>query len=158
MYAREHELDAKIKAVNAANKAAVEIYRLLEPIFRPLVGCKILKADGSLLKSVEKLIPELPDVGGNTYRSSSKYSLVWNVSACQCSAFDSIATYHDVSVYVGRLDGDVLTELYDAPEPKHYRTDHTPDEARALQAEYEAAKSKADDIRSKLALMGINER
>ena len=46
---RPARLAARVKAVNAAHACANELHRTLIDIFRPLVGVKLFKVDGSFL-------------------------------------------------------------------------------------------------------------
>lgn len=109
-------LEAKVEA---RNLVAVEHNRLLTVLaaaFAPLVGQKILKADGSLLAKFESLAPRA--VGGplfSIYKLSSAYSLAFVVrSRVNCG--DHGCVYDEATVYVGDLDGAVLKGLI-APQP-----------------------------------------
>ncbi len=158
-------LAAKVAAVNRANAESARLHAALTPIFAPLVGCKILKADGTLLESVKKLLPEMPNTHAlSTYReqrASSGYSLLWQVKAAEGYQRESergtdrnTATYHETAVYIGELDGNVLTRLlpYDA---SLRRTDWTPEEVAQLRREAEEAKKAARDAEGKLHEFGL---
>ena len=105
-----NRLAARVKAVNAANRMAGEVYDKLAAIFAPYVGCKIEKADGGLLAKVAKALPEFPYSNGlHVYKYASNYSLVWMVKACEVC--DGIACYHEAGVYVGEMRDGVLLKL-----------------------------------------------
>jgi hypothetical protein len=106
-------LEAKVKAVNRANKLGLEVYQLLAPVFVDLVGTKILKADGSLLQKIENRLPTLTnDRRTRVSRSPSRYVLAWNVQTNEPES-EFTVTYHEVTVYVGDVDGDALKAIRD---------------------------------------------
>ena len=77
MYDAKIALDAKVKAVNKANAYATKLYPMLASVFKPLVGQKVLKADGSILAKYAKLMPDflLAPEGIHVCQHMSKYSL-----------------------------------------------------------------------------------
>lgn len=134
------DLEAKVKAVNRANEYANKWYRILRPIFEPLVGTKILTVNGSLTNKVEKLMPELP-CGVHVYKCPSDYRLTWNVQTCE-SIPPYGCCYHETPVTIGNLDGQILKEIVDF---KDCRTDYSAAEVERLRAEYKKAKEAADE-------------
>ena len=143
-------LAAKVAAVNLANSEAVKLHKLLSPIFAPLVGCKILKADGTLLESVKKLLPELPNtVSLSVYRVSDSYLLVWAVkasvgyqSAREVGTGYHSAIYSETFCYVGEIEnGNVLKALVSFERTLGgIRTDFTEAEVIEKRAVLEKAK------------------
>lgn len=112
METRENRLAAKVKAVNACHLAHNEWLEKLRQVFMPLVGQKILKADGTLLSSVAKLMPKLPNtVQLSIYRHTSNYSLAWTVKTCEDIDGSSGCLYYTTTFYVGELDGQVLSKI-----------------------------------------------
>ena len=146
---RIEELQANIDAQNEAGTYAKQLYAQLLPIFKPLVGTKILKANGSVIAKIKISLPEFPCNGRlHVYRFMSGYSLTWIVKACATfrgpGCWDS-SIYRDASVTIGDLDGATLKDIKEAPD---YRTDYTLEEikdkwskAEAAEKAYEAAKS-----------------
>lgn len=155
-------LEAKVAAVNNANRYALELYPQLRAIFEPFIGQKIEKADGGLLMKIAKLLPEFPCKPGlHVYKMSSDYSLVWVVKTCESQAINGkhdnyhVAHYHETSVYVGNMRHGVLTDFCKAPE---LRTDYTAAEVEAAREAYRKAKQAADDARSALFNFGEYDR
>ena len=115
------DLELNVIAVNLVNKNANEWYEKLVPIFTPLVGKKVVKKDGSLIESVKKLLPTLPNTPGiSVYHSPSKYSLIFTVKVCV--AKDNSCTYKKTTVYIGDITGDTLTQIL---KKYNHRSDYT---------------------------------
>ncbi len=157
---RQARLEAKVKAVNRAHAHAVKLYDALVPVFTPLVGCKILKADNTLLQSVQKVIPVVE--GGNSslrvYRNQSNYSLAWTVNASENIVGQQSCLYYEISVYVGNLDGQVLKDIMDPANQGFRRTDYTAGEIEGKRNVYEEAKKVMEDAKSALWPFGENDR
>ncbi len=151
MNTRREKLTARVAAVNKANAYANELYVKLADYFRPLVGQKILKADGSLLAKIEKDLPEM--ASGNelhVYRHRSEYSLAWTVKTCEFMPPHG-CMYHETTVYVADLKGQTLGEL---SRPFEARSDYTVEGIEKLREAYETAKKAADNARSALFPFG----
>ena len=143
---RIEQINLKVQAVNAANKMALELYPKLVEVFQPLVGKKILKADGTILEKYKKLMPELPNTPSMmVYRYSSDYNLIWKVDAKVW--VDERYNSHEVSIYVGELTGDTLKAITLPVEER--RTDWTTEEVVKLVEDMEAKKKVYEDARSK---------
>ena len=153
---RTERLAARVRAVNRANEFGRGLFVALTNIFEPLVGQKILKADGTLLEKFKKLLPPLPCTDGlHVYRHSSNYSLAWTVKTCEQIKDTHNCVYHEVVVYVGDLRGQLLEKLVTHQfDEKTYRTDYTADEVKAKRAAYDEAKRLADEARSALYPFG----
>jgi hypothetical protein len=109
------QLEAKVEARNIVATEHNRLLPLLAAAFAPLVGQKILKADGSLLAKFESLTPRA--AGGplfSIYKLSSNYSLAFVVRSCVNA--ERGCAYDEATVYVGNLDGAVLKDLI-APQP-----------------------------------------
>ncbi len=149
------ELTAEVNAVNLANGYANELLPLWRDFFVPLVGQKIVKADGSLLAKLESKLPKFPAVKGRagqhehasvmTYRHRSDYSLAWTVKTCWPIP-PHTCTYYERTLYIGDMGGDTLKAMTNHGEP--WRTDYTVEAAVAAIEAYEAAKKAADEARS----------
>lgn len=149
---RAMRLVAKVKAVNRAHEYAHKLYAQLVPIFKPLVGQKILKADGTLLAKYDKLLPELPCFGNlRVYRHKSDYSLGWTISTDETDS-PHTCLYYDVTVYIGRLSRGVLESI---EEPFNGRTDYTVEEVDQKRAAYTEAQKVADACKSALHPFGM---
>ena len=150
-----NRLSPKVKAVNVANAYGIELYDKLAAVFTPLVGCKIEKADGTLLAKVAKLMPSLPHgVGLSVYRYTSNYSLMYVVKTCESDGYNG-CMYHETSVYIGEMRDGVLVKLCNKPE---LRTDYTVAEVEANRKAYEVAKEAASQAESKLHPFGEYDR
>lgn len=156
MNTRVEKLTAKVAAVNRANEYAARLYAALADNFAPLVGQKIIKADGTLLAKYEKLLPVLacsPDL--HVYRHSSDYSLAWTVKTCEFMPPHS-CMYHEVTVYVGDLRGATLEKM--TVHPFTGRTDYSVEEITGKRLAAESAKKVADELRSDLYPFGEEDR
>ena len=154
MNSREEMLACRVVAVNNAYKYANTLYDFLAEKFLPLVGKKILKADGQLLAKYEVKLPSsMSRATFTTYRISSDYSLVWRVSACEFMPPGG-CMYHSVSVYIGSLDSSILTGI--SPPPA-YRVDYTVDEIVALREAYKIAQNLVDKAKSALYPFGESD-
>lgn len=153
-------LDAKVAAVNLANKTANETYPILRDIFEPLVGTTINKKDGTLLAKIAKLLPEFPCTPRlHIYKYSSDYSLVWVAKTC-CTAPGMHADcqhahYHEANIYVGHVRNGILESLHDAP---NLRTDYAVDEILAARERYKIAEQAASEAKSALFPFGEYDR
>ena len=149
-------LENRVEGVNMANKYANEIRPMLVKVFEPYIGCKILKADGSLLASVLKWVPKMRnDNSLHVYRSSSAYSLAFVVKSCVSR--DGRAYYHETYVHIGAIDGCVLRDVRDDGD-ELFKTDYSADEVAAARREYEAAEKAASEAESKLHPFGKYDR
>lgn len=129
-------------------------YQRLIPMFSPLVGQKILKADGSLLKKWQDALPTFEYSNElHVYRHTSNYSLAWTVKTCEFMPPGS-CMYHETTVYIGELKGQTLEKL---SRPFEARDDYTVEEIENKRAEFEAAKKAMEAARSKLYPFGEND-
>lgn len=150
-------LAAKVAAVNNANRYANALHPLLTEALAPFIGCKVIKVDGSLLKTIQAALPTFPNtVPLSVYRGSSGYSLYWVVKTCEGIAPHG-CVYHEVSVYVGKLNGQTL-ESWDGCKWEPHRTDWTPDEVAELREKAEKAKRAASDAESAVHEFGMYDR
>lgn len=150
----KRRLEAKVVAVNRCHSEAKKLFAQLREAFLPFVGQKIDKADGGLLEKVKKLLPEIPNTYSlSAYRSSSRYSLAWNVKSGE--TVDNRAIYHDVSIYIGDMSDGILTGLHDTI---NLRDDYTAEEVLNLRADYKAKKKIAEEAESKLFPFGEIDR
>lgn len=149
-------LDARIKARNRANLEATRLYWALAEAFTPLVGTAVVKNDGGILHKHMKRMPEFPRGGPVTvYRNNSSYSLSWTVKVCISIGDSWGCVYEEATVYVGKMDGNVLTEIDSAFEG---RTDFTAEEILEKREAYEVARKAYDDARSALCPFGEHDR
>jgi hypothetical protein len=152
MNTRLESLTAKVAAVNRANEYATRLYTALAEKFAPLVGQKILKADGTLLAKYAGLVPTLPcSPDLHVYRHSSNYSLAWTVKTCEFMPPNG-CMYHEVTIYIGYLQGATLEKMISTPFTG--RTDFSVEEIIGKRAAYESAKRVADELRNDLYPFG----
>lgn len=156
-------LAARVIAVNIANNYANSLFDKLSPIFKPFVGQKIIKIDGSLLEKVQKLIPQ--DLGQKflsgssiqVYRDSSQFSIRYTVKSCVNIEGGCSCVYYETSVYIGEFDGQNLKSIHDNPDTQR-RIDFTAEEITAKREEYKRLKKLADDAMSALQPFGEYDR
>ena len=142
----ETSLDAKVQAQNTAAFIANELYPVFRGIFEPMVGQKVLKADGSLLAKVEAQLPKIQNIQGvQVYRQSTQQNLYWSLCwavKVSCTVKNSPFWEHqEVYITVGSLDDGVLVELVDEADKK--RDDYTANEIRRLQEVYRVKMEEA---------------
>ncbi len=145
-------LKAKIEAVNEANAYAADLYTILSARFAPLVGKKILKADGTLLAKYADLAADLPcEVRVSVYRNVSNYTLGWTVKTC-VSVPPHGCVYHETTVYIGNLTNhDTLKSIV---EPAEYRIDYTAAEVIAKRVALKNARQAMETARTELYPFG----
>lgn len=156
----EATLAARIKAVNTANDYANTIFYSLDEWAKPLIGQKVFKVNGELIKKYADNLPMFTNqwnsVGIHVYRASSQYSLGWTVKACASIEGGCGCVYHETSVYVAHVDGQVLSSMYDKQPP--HKTDYTAADITAKREEYKRLKKLADDAQSALHPFGEYDR
>lgn len=139
--ARE-KLEAQVKAVNMANAWANEIQPKLIEFFRPLIGQKIIKGDGDLLRKLQNPVDEItagtdPNGYSRAYKIGSSYSLAFVCKTC-VGYGDCYCVYHEAHVYVGSIQGDTLVSFFNDHGP--LKADWTAEEVEKLRAEHDKAK------------------
>lgn len=149
------KLQARVEGINKCHAYANGLYERLIEIFRPLVGCKIEKADGTLLKKIADQLPQLGNKTFHVYKIASNYSLVWNVKICIQYPGEGHCTYHDVSVYIANVRDGVITELLGPPK---FRTDFTVEGVVEARETYEAAETAYRAAQSALFPFGEYDR
>lgn len=145
-------LIGKVKAYNTAHQEAMNLHARLTPIFKQLIGQKILKVDGSFLAKVQKLLPEHtnPPIGVRIYRHHSNYMISYAVNVCvQCE--EHACVYAESYVNIGELNGDILKSVVDAPV---LRTDYTVEEIEAKRKIYKELEEKAREAKYALNPFG----
>ena len=153
---RPARLAARVKAVNAAHACANEFRKILTDIFRPLVGVKLFKVDGSILAKYVPLLPEFPNRHDlMVYRHRSDYSLAWTVKTCEQVVGASHCLYYETTIYVGEVSGVTLKNVND---PCDMKTDYTAADIAAKRETYKVAKKVADDALSALYPFGEYDR
>lgn len=123
-----NKLQAKVKAVNAAMAAVNEWHPRLREFFAQFVGQKILKADGSLLGKVDKLVKELglPNKHNlQVFRAVSQYALMYTVKTSEMDS-EHTCLYYEIHFGIGNLENGVLANLSDKRDIA--RADYTVEE------------------------------
>lgn len=160
MERREATLAARIKAVNAANDYANNLFDILADWVKPMIGQKVFKVDGEWMEKFKNKLPTFAkqwnNVDVHVYRASSRYSLGWTVKACVSIEGGCGCVYHETSVYVAHVDGQVLSSMYDKQTP--HKTDYTAADITAKREEYKRLKKLADDAQSALHPFGEYDR
>lgn len=112
-------LTARVTARNRAAAVAAELCPAIRAIFAGREGSKVMKVDGSLLKSIADEVKTIIDEGtkGCTgsvaicYRNRSDYSLSWTVKCSENVAPDTFGAgcvYEEATFYVANLIGQTL--------------------------------------------------
>lgn len=148
------KLEAKVDAVNVCNTEALRYYDKLEDFFRPFVGKKIDKSDGSFVKAVKDGLSFLPN--GNrlsVYRMSSNHVLLFFVRLSY--QFGDISKSHTASLRIGYIREGVLTGMYTKPDAtSDLKTDYDVKLITSLRERRDAAIKAASDIESELRDFG----
>lgn len=153
---RLNRLRARVEARNLAAAEANRIRPLLREFFASYVGKKVLKADGSLLKSIDDALNAagIFPVYSNrlhVYRStSSHYSLTW--VAKSCVVIEGAVAYEEAAVYIATLSGADLSHMN--ADHGDEKCNYTVEEIQALRKDYEVKKRIADDAKSALYPFG----
>jgi hypothetical protein len=141
------KLQAQIRAVNSAHAYAMRLYPILADYFRPMVGCKIMKADNQTL--LAKIVNGLPDFPDNppfrVYEFSSEYSLRWVVQ--ECITVNGVSHYHDADLYIAFTRYGAIDKMCDAPQ---FKCDYQIETLEHIGNSYQEAKKLADDFFSQL--------
>ena len=139
----ETSLDAKVQAQNTAAFIANELYPVFRAIFEPMVGKKVLKADGTLLAKVEEQLPKIQNISGvHVYRQNSVFCTLCWVVKVSCAVKGSPFWEHkEVYITTGLIDGVVLGKLFDEIDKK--RDDYDVNEIRRLQEVYRVKMEEA---------------
>ncbi|RTL00390.1 MAG: hypothetical protein EKK57_07255 [Proteobacteria bacterium] len=149
------KLTAAVDAQNAANQIANDLFPKMREAFRPFVGKKILKADGSLTQAVQNAIARIfPDNKvARVFRSQGRYHLGFRVSVSRNYSEHS-CLYKEAGVVVGMMDGGgILDKIYE--ENLSLRTDFRVEE---IQAARELVRVKRNELsRAEGELMGFGE-
>lgn len=144
------ELAAKVRAVNAAHAEANRIFPILQEFFKPYVGQQVLLQGGGLLKKIKNKLPKFENL--HVFMdSNTRYSLKWEVKACEHVQGEQHVVYHSVTIYVGNIDGLILKDVYPEFSAKD---DYTVEEIEAARLEYKRLKELADNAKSALAPFG----
>jgi len=147
------KLEARIEARNTVNRLAMEVYDALLPVVAPYVGKKIKNADGSL---VAKLKNEVDNVWApfraknQVYQGSFGYSLSFVAKVCIQS--DGRAYYDEMSVYLGELDGAILSKVC---EPYQRKTDYKAEDIALAREEVSRARKVLQA--AEIGLQGFGE-
>jgi len=157
---RRATLDARVKATNMINAWANKVGPILLERFRPLVGVKLLKVDGSFLEKYKHLceIP-LPDKMHRYHRDNSGYWLSFNLDVCVSVEGYEGCIYEKNHVHIGNFDGQTLKDVRNAPlASETLRTNYTAEEVIALRAEFDRCKKIAQQAESALYPFGEYDR
>lgn len=153
----EEKLKAKVRAVNRANREANRLYTALTEALTPFVGCKIIRADGELMKEVAKNFPDFGtknDFDLMVYKNRSEYSLSFTVKAGESIDGTSKCLYHETTVYIGSLSNGVLINLSSAEQ---YREDYNFEDVKAKRRVYDLAKKTLDAALSAIGPFGASD-
>jgi hypothetical protein len=156
----ETSLDAKVQAQNTAAFIANELYPVFRGIFEPMVGQKVLKADGSLIAKIEAQLPKIQNIQRvQVYRQSTQQNLYWSLCwavKVSCTVKNRpFCEYQEVYITVGSLDDGVLVELVDETDKK--RDDYDVNDIRRLQEVYRVKMKEAREAERALYPFRYND-
>lgn len=142
--------EAHVCAVNKVNARANKLALELQTILAPLVGKKVLKADGHLVKKYAGLFTEFMNDDLQIFQYTSRYSMnneiEFMVKGCETGRHGN---YHVTYVYAGKCDNDgVLTEVCEPCTDR--RTDWTVAEVDAARRAIDKADQALRDAKSSL--------
>lgn len=167
-------LAAKVAAVNLCHTLANQYGAILRDFFRPYVGQKVLKTDGSFLESFKKQLPELPSWQTNrainvNLTTGGGYSIRLDIRVSQ-GYTDFRGNYstlnYETSVYIADLTS-VGTHDFNAPKQYvgaiydsalNYQTDYKAEQIIQLRKCLEDAEKVVSDLKSKLHSFGTYDR
>jgi len=155
-------LNSKVAAVNNANRIALALHPVLYDIFAPLVGQKVVTADGVLKTKVARLMPALPDTDVlRVHRPRCQESLTWTVTTWTLVNHGAAGDYknrrveqHRAAIDIGTLDNGVLIDVESNMDP--LRVDYNVDEIWAEIATLTAAR-KAEKRSQRAIRAAINK-
>lgn len=153
-------LETRVKGVNRCHKYANELYPVLLEAFSEFVGNKVELAVGGLTQKVRNKIDQLnlPCTPGlHVSRYPSRYNICYRVTTSECSD-KGHAYYHEVSLYIGELDGNVLKKINDLKDFKPYKIDYEAADIEIKRTQYKLAKSLADAAQAALYPFGEYDR
>lgn len=151
------KLNAKVKAVNLANKAANAWKPVLVNFFKAYVGKKIFKANGGLMASVADKMPQLGGIDKvSFYANNSQYSL-WYV-AKSCVGYAQSCIYYEAGMRIGDMENGVLKSVYEFdPAKDAWREDFSADEVLAKMKAVEEAEKALDAAKGNLFPFQMND-
>lgn len=155
----DNELIANITALNLANSVANRLHPALAEYFTPLIGQKIIKADGSLIAKHKDKVAELiaqfeRPSKGTTHnnvritRFNARTSLAYDISVCERVPNEEHCTYKNVVIYIGDMPGDSITRL--EPVVTDRPTAYNLEKIKAAQAEYKRLQALADKAKDEI--------
>lgn len=135
-------LEAKVAAVNGANKLANEFVPIILEACKAFVGQKVLKADNSLTAKFKAAMPELPSYldepknERNIYFETSNYGIY---AVIAFNANHEKGSYrHSFQVICAGITNAVLSQVYSLSP---LRADFTPQEVTTLRKNFEEARA-----------------
>jgi hypothetical protein len=144
-------LQARVKAHNKAVAYGKELYPKLAEIFHPLIGQKILKEDGKLLKKIASQLPKLPNSPDlSVHPNSIHYALIWTVKTTEWT--ESGSEHEAIALYIGVIQDGVLESVPVGPYAE--KDDWTVEEVQQRRQVYQAAKRAAADALNDLGPFG----
>lgn len=147
-------LKAKVEARNVVNAEHNRLLPILAAAFKPFVGQKILKVDGSLLAKFENLVPQTGGKIFSAFKQNSNYTLSFVLRSCVNDSVGGCA-YDQATVYVGNICGGTLESLID---PQPLRADYTVEDVLKARQALKEAKQAVDRANSNLAGFGEYDR
>lgn len=149
-------LEKKVHAINEVQRLAILNFEHIVPILKTFIGQKILLASGdksAKLKKALSFLDEQPKQFGTDYArlhwcmlDINTYS-VWMKVSCSFKDTDSSCFYEDVSIYIGKMENGILTEVEtEAPKFETYNVQ----DVKTLMNEKKQVEDQLSNLKSKL--------
>ena len=148
------KLEVRVELVNRIHTRAMVAFHTLTDFFKGYVGKPVVKADGRLLKTIDKSLPKLESHDVRMAHYPARTNLSWGITGY--ASYDGIAIYHEVGISIGELQGNILAKLWD--EPAQFRSDFTAEEIRKNRKALLLLKRQVQDLESVLIPFGSSDR
>ena len=142
-------VNLKVQAVNLVHDTANKIAKVLIPFFKDFEGKQVYTVNYKFLKSVEEIIPSVPNIDNNVWWDSyiSHCSFGWTVSATLYDEKESVSERFEFYVHIGNLKHQFLDSVRDW---KELRSDYTSVEILNLINQIEAAEKEVRNLKALL--------
>lgn len=136
----DERIDAKVAAVNAANKFVNDNFNRYSDALRPFVGKKILKVDETLIRAVSAVVNLPTPENIRVVRSKNKYSLVLCVSvSVPCKVCHE---HYNSYMYLGGINDGILEGLHSHDD---FKCDYTTEYVKELKKEVDELEKQLED-------------
>lgn len=148
------KLEAKVKAVNAANALALEVAPKLIAAFAPFINKKVASVNGGLLETVKKKLPEVPREPGRFVYVGTGHGYSVSAEVRVHAYVGDVTMSHETVFWICDIDKEtgVATKVYEPPTD--LRIDYTASEVLDKRVAADAAEKAFDKAKSALHPFG----